>query len=73
MREQLTLIVNEDSILDYVFWDTKELKRRTCMCWNTIQETFFYDPEFPKRKIGGKWYYPAREARQYLELWLMNQ
>lgn len=55
---------------EYVFWDTSELKRRTCMSWNTIQDTFFYDPRFPKSKVGGKWYFPVREARTFLETWL---
>lgn len=25
---------------ELVFWDTNELKRRTCMSWNTIQKEF---------------------------------
>ncbi|KHL95361.1 group-specific protein [Paenibacillus sp. IHB B 3415] len=55
---------------EFVFWDSAELRRRTCMSWNTIQDTFFFDPRFPKRKVGGKWYYPARETRAFLEQWL---
>ena len=58
---------------DLVFWDAKELMRRTCMCWNTIQKQFFYDPRFPKAKIGTKWYFPARETREFLEQWLREQ
>jgi len=54
---------------DMVFWDTKELKRRTCMSWGTIQEQFFHDARFPKAKLGGKWYFPARECRIFLETW----
>ncbi|HZH60491.1 MAG TPA: group-specific protein [Metabacillus sp.] len=57
---------------ELVFWDTKELERRTCMCMNTIQKEFFYEPEFPKRKIGIKWYYPAQQTREFLEKWIMN-
>ena len=53
----------------YVFWDTPELKRRTCMSWNTMQEHFFHDPNFPKVKIGGKWYYPAKETEEFLIKW----
>jgi hypothetical protein len=58
---------------ELVFWDTKELKKRTCMSWNTIQGTFFYDPRFPKHKVGQKWYFPVRETRAFLELWLSEQ
>ncbi|RPK29837.1 group-specific protein [Paenibacillus xylanexedens] len=55
-----------------VFWDTPELKRRTNMSWDTIQKTFFFDPNFPKKKVGTKWFYPVRKTRKYLEEWLEN-
>ncbi|WP_438351823.1 group-specific protein [Paenibacillus sp. FA6] len=57
---------------DNVFWDTAELKKRTCMSWNTIQDTFFFDSRFIKRKVGGKWYFPARETREFLVQWLLE-
>ncbi|QOH62380.1 group-specific protein [Paenibacillus polymyxa] len=63
----------EEVDAEYVFWDTKELKKRTCMSWNTIMGAFFYDPRFIKRKIGGKWYFPARETRAFLEQWILEQ
>ncbi|WP_427137245.1 group-specific protein [Psychrobacillus psychrodurans] len=55
---------------ELVFWDTKELKRRTCLSWNTIQDNFFHHKDFPKVKIGGKWMYPAKETEEFLETWL---
>lgn len=58
---------------DFVFWDTAELKRRTCLSWNTIQDQFFYDPRFPKHKVGSKWMFPARETREFLVKWLSEQ
>lgn len=58
---------------DYVFWDSAELKRRTCMSWSTIQDTFFFDPRFPKIKVGGKWYFPTTKTRDFLEVWLSEQ
>jgi hypothetical protein len=58
---------------EYVFWDTAELKKRTCMSWNSIQEAFFFDTRFPKHKVGSKWYFPARETRRFLEQWLTEQ
>lgn len=71
-KEKIAEMLKEaDSEL--VFWDTSELKKRTCMSWNFIQNTFFFDQRFVKRKIGGKWYFPAKEARDFLEIWLREQ
>lgn len=58
---------------ELTFWDTKELKRRTCMSWNTITSTFFYDPRFPKYKVGGKWLFPAKKTEEFLVMWLEEQ
>lgn len=58
---------------ELVFWDANELKRRTCMSWNFIQQECFFDPRFPKFKVGSKWYFPARETRSFLERWLQEQ
>lgn len=58
---------------ELTFWDTKELKKRTCLSWNTIQEKFFFDPRFPKYKIGGKWLFPAEEAKAFLLQWISEQ
>lgn len=71
-HEKISELVKEVDA-DYVFWDTAELKKRTCMSWNTIQEAFFFDPRFPKRKVGSKWYFPARETRSFLVQWLLEQ
>lgn len=54
---------------EVTFWDTKELKRQTNMSWNTIQEYFFHDQEFPKFKLNQKWYFPAKECRAFLMKW----
>lgn len=59
--------------LELVYWDSNELKRRTCMSWNTIQEYFFHDKDFPKAKVGGKWYYPAKEVELFLRKWLLER
>lgn len=58
---------------ELVFWDRKELLRKTCMCWNSIQKEFFYDTRFPKYKIGSKWYFPAKETREFLLQWLSEK
>ena len=52
------------------FWDSDDLKKHCRMSWNTIQDTFFHEPDFPKAKIGGRWLYPAKEAEQFLLSWL---
>jgi phage pi2 protein 07 len=55
---------------ELVYWDSKELMRRTKMSWNTIMKTFFFHPELPKFKVGGKWYFDAQETREFLLRWL---
>lgn len=71
-REEIAKKIN-DIEKELVFWDTKELKRRTCLSWNTIQDNFFHHKDFPKVKIGGKWMYPAKETQAFLENWLMEK
>ncbi|MFL0495700.1 group-specific protein [Priestia megaterium] len=58
---------------ELVFWDTKELRRRICMSWSTIQKEFFYDPRFPKHKVGSKWYFAALETEAFLLQWLKEK
>lgn len=55
------------------FWDLKELVRQTNMSDTFIKEKFFYDPRFPKYKVGNKWYFPAKEAEEFLLVWLREQ
>jgi len=63
----------EEIDAEKVYWDSNELKRRTCMSWNTIQENFFHDKNFPKAKVGGKWYYPAKETELFLRNWISER
>ncbi|TGB04713.1 group-specific protein [Halobacillus salinus] len=58
---------------ELVYWDTNELRRRTCMSWNTIKEHFFYDERCPKVKLGGKYYFPADKMKEFLLEWLEEQ
>ncbi|AQT86874.1 group-specific protein [Paenibacillus larvae subsp. pulvifaciens] len=57
---------------ELVYWDSSELKRRTCMSWNKIVDSFFHHPDFSKVKVGGKWYFPAKETEEFLLAWLSN-
>ncbi|MDH5161479.1 hypothetical protein [Heyndrickxia oleronia] len=54
-------------------WDMKELCKQTCMSENNIKEKFFYDYRFPKYKVGGKWFFPAKETESFLLTWLNEQ
>ncbi|WP_051348585.1 group-specific protein [Peribacillus kribbensis] len=58
---------------ELTFWDTKELIRQTSLSWNTINEYFFYDPRFPKYRLGRKWMFPAKKTREFLLMWLEEQ
>lgn len=55
------------------FWDMKELCRQTNMSETFIRDTFFYDPRFPKYRVGKKWLFPAKEAEEFLIKWLKEQ
>ncbi|MEE4566872.1 group-specific protein [Paenibacillus polymyxa] len=72
VHEKIAKLVKEAET-EYVFWDSVELRKRTCMSWNAILDTFFHDPRFKKTKIGKKWYFPAKETRLFLETWLFEQ
>lgn len=56
-----------------LFWDTKELVRQTNLSFSTIQRTFFFNSDFPKYKVGGKWMFPAEKTKNYLLDWLERQ
>lgn len=71
-REEIAKRIQELDA-EFVYWDAKELMQRTCVSWNFIQEQFFFNPQFPKFKIGKKWYFPVRETREFLEKWIRNQ
>lgn len=68
LDEHLEKIDNE-----LLFWDTDDLMKQTRLSWNTIQKEFFYDPRFPKRKLGRKWLFPARKTKEFLLEWLDEQ
>lgn len=71
-RERIDIALKEAEN-EYVFWDSAELRKRTCLSWTTIQGTFFFDSRFPKFKIGSKWYFPVKEVREFLERWIREQ
>ncbi|WP_217587018.1 group-specific protein [Lentibacillus saliphilus] len=54
---------------ELIFWDSKELRRRTNLSWNTIQDTFFWHKDFPKVKLSGKWLFHAKKAEDFLNKW----
>ena len=72
LREEVQARIKEAD-MDLVFWDRNELERRTCMSWNNMQEKFFFDPRFPKHKVGGKWFFPAEKTKAFLLQWLEEQ
>jgi phage pi2 protein 07 len=56
-----------------VFWSIEDLCKQTTMSKNNIREKFFYDPRFPKYKVGGRWLMPAKECEQFLLQWIKEQ
>lgn len=45
----------------------KELQAYVGMSWNSIQKYFFHLEEFPKRKIGNKWYFHRESVEAFLK------
>ncbi|MFS0767080.1 hypothetical protein [Peribacillus phoenicis] len=73
LLEELKKLLNQMEGGRLTFWDMKELCRQTCMSENNIKEKFFYDERFPKRKVGGKWLFPAKECEEFLLMWIKEQ
>ncbi|MGG4552563.1 group-specific protein [Paenibacillus humicus] len=71
-RERITSLIKEVEG-EFVFWDRKELERKTCMSWPFILKSFFYDTRFKKFKVGNKWFFPAKETKEFLVTWLHEQ
>lgn len=63
----------EELSIEHTFWDMKELSRQVCMSKSSILNFIFYDPRFPKYKVGQKWMMPAKETREFLLIWLKEQ
>jgi hypothetical protein len=57
----------------FVLWDVKELMKQTNMSLNFMKDHFFYHPNFPKYRIGAKWYFPSEEATAFILNWLKDQ
>lgn len=72
IQDQIQILLKE-SETELVFWNSNELMRRTGFSWNFIQEQFFFDPRFVKRKVGRNWIFPAKKTRDFLEMWLLEQ
>lgn len=72
VREEISKRIDK-AIVTQTLWDMKELSRQTNMSIPFIKEKFFYDKEFPKYKVGTKWYMPAVEASEYIVAWLKRQ
>lgn len=76
MREMLQQAIDakaEQLAQEKVFWTMKDLEKYTNLCANTMKEHFFYDPDFPKFKIGRDWRFPVAKVKAYLEQWSEDQ
>lgn len=45
----------------------KELQGYVGMSWNSIQKYFFHLEDFPKKKIGNKWYFHRELLDEFLK------
>lgn len=68
MRKKL-----EGTLLTTTFWDMKELCRQVSLSETTVKETFFYEPDFPKFRVGKKWLINVKLAETFLMEWSSQQ
>lgn len=76
LKKQLQLkleTLEAELLVEEVFWDMNDLQKKTKMSINTMKDHFFYDEDFPKYQVGRKWYFPAKETREFLLKWLKEQ
>ncbi|MFJ7033966.1 group-specific protein [Bacillus cereus] len=55
---------------EFLFWDTREFLKRTCMLRITIQKEFYFDQRLQKFKVDEKWYFLAKDTKAFLLNWL---
>ena len=72
LREEIQKNIEQVSIKT-LFWDMKELCRQVQMSETFVKEQFFYNPDFPKFKIGKKWLMPAKQTEEFLLAWIALQ
>lgn len=76
MREMMQQAVQEQAekiAQEKIFWTVQDLQDYTNMHIKTMKEHFFYDPDFPKFKIGATWRFPAAKVKVYLDTWSQEQ
>ena len=76
MREMMQQAVQEQAekiAQEKIFWTVKELEEYANLCIDTMKKEFFYDPDFPKSKIGATWRFPATKVTAYLDTWSQEQ
>ncbi len=69
MREMMQQAVQEQAekiAQEKIFWTVQDY---TNMHIKTMKEHFFYDPDFPKFKIGATWRFPVTKVKEYLDEW----
>lgn len=72
MREMMQQAVQEQAgkiAQEKIFWTVKELEEYANLCIDTMKKEFFYDPDFPKFKIGATWRFPVKKVKEYLDEW----
>lgn len=45
---------------------SKELCKYLNMSWSTVQKYFFHLDNFPKKKVGNKWYFQQHQVDKFL-------
>lgn len=56
-----------------IFWDMKELAKKTSMSISHLEKHVIYQPGFPMYRVGKKRVFPAKETEKFLLNWIKDQ
>ncbi|MDA2157887.1 hypothetical protein [Bacillus cereus group sp. Bc253] len=48
-----------------MYFGIQMIGKRTYMSWDNIHKELFLNQRFQKLKVGGKWYFPAKETKAF--------
>lgn len=76
VRDMLQQAIDEKAeqlAQEKMFWTLNDLIHYTSLSKSKLYETILVDPRCPKFKVGTALRFPAKQMREYLDLWAQEQ